>query len=317
MERLRRQTAAGEGVRWSYGYRTTGGASEATALAALALHARADSPDLVRDALDWLANIQDERGGVPATPQLAEPLWPTALALAASARVRGVENDFAVQASRHLLTTAGTVYPRDSLFGHDPSIKGWSWVAETHSWVEPTGYAMIGLRAAGHAGHARVAEGARLLRDRCLPEGGWNYGNTRVLGNLLRPFPATTGVALLALVGEERTDEVERSLDYLRGAVRSIRSPISLGWSLMALRAWGEAMPEGDDWISDSVTHPRRRPDPMHDALLVLALSDTEPMLWGAAGQRSAADSGTQIGADTPAVGLPNGAEDEGVVDGD
>ncbi len=315
----------GGGVRWSYGYRTTGGASEATALAALALHARSDSPALVRDALDWIASIQDERGGVPATMQLPEPLWPTSLALAAAARVRGSENDFAVQASQHLLTTAGTVYARDPQLGHDPSIKGWSWVAETHSWVEPTGYAMIGLRAAGHADHTRVAEGARLLRDRCLPEGGWNYGNTRVLRNLLRPFPATTGVALLALVGEERTDEVDRSIDYLRGAVRSIRAPISLAWSLMALRAWGEAMPEGDDWILNSVEHPRRRPpDPMHDALLLLALSDTEPMLWGPAGQRIPAEPVVPVGAvmaDPDAAGaggVPDAsARDEGVVDGD
>jgi hypothetical protein len=90
----------------------------------------------------------------------------------------------------------------------------------------------------------------------------------------------------------------------------------------MALRAWGEAMPEGDDWIAESVAHPRRRPpDPMHDALLLLALSDTQPMLWGTAGQRipAAPTEPDTAGADTADAGaVPDtSARDEGVVDGE
>ena len=60
----------------------------------------------------------------------------------------------------------------------------------------------MALRAAGRASHPRVREAVRLLCDRALDEGGWNYGNTRVFANTLQPFPATTGIALTALAGE-------------------------------------------------------------------------------------------------------------------
>jgi len=252
-----------------FGYRYRPGASaEAAALGALALGAHE------RDAaapLDWLERQQKGDGGIPVLPSLDQPRWPTSLALWAFTKA-GREGP-AERAVTYLLEHRGIALERSELLGHDTTIVGWSWVDETHSWVEPTGYALIGLREAGQAGHERCRRGIELLLDRCLPTGGWNYGNTRVMSNMLRPFPATTGVALLALAGEPMAPPIERSLDYLRATIGSLRAPLSLSWSLLALAAWNREAP-ARALIEASVREPGRRPpDPVHDALLALAAS--------------------------------------------
>ena len=86
----------------------------------------------------------------------------------------------------------------------------------THSWVEPTAINVLALRSADQAGHPRCREAVKLLLDRQLPEGGWNYGNTTVLGHVLRPQVQPTGLALAALAGEtDIRPKVHRSLDLL------------------------------------------------------------------------------------------------------
>ena len=51
-------------------------------------------------------------------------------------------------------------------------------------------------------------------------------------------MPEGTGVALSGLAGAVDQDKVSRSLDYLQGEVNRLRTPISLGWSLLGLAAW-------------------------------------------------------------------------------
>jgi hypothetical protein len=79
-----------------------------------------------------------------------------------------------------------------------------------------------------------------MLLDRQLPHGGWNAGNTIVFGHELHPMPEGTGSALAGLAGAVDESEVARSLDYLHGEVDRLRTPISLGWSLIGLAAWGQ-----------------------------------------------------------------------------
>ena len=100
--------------------------------------------------------------------------------------------------------------------GHDTTLQGWPWVVGTHSWVEPTAINLLALRSAGQAGHPRCREAVKLLLDRQLPAGGWNYGNTTVLGHVLRPQVQPTGLALAALAGEtDIRPKVLRSLEWL------------------------------------------------------------------------------------------------------
>src|SRR6185295_6532428 len=66
----------------------------------------------------------------------------------------------------------------------------------------------------------------------------WNAGNTLVFGKELHPNPEGTGAALTGLNGVVGQEKVSRSLDYLQGEVDRLRTPISLGWSLLGLAAW-------------------------------------------------------------------------------
>ena len=99
--------------------------------------------------------------------------------------------------------------------------------------------AILALQVAGLGTHARVKEGKAMILDRQIPHGGWNYGNTTVLGRELHPLPECTGIALQALADDTDLQYVERSLDYLLKKLPTLHTPISLGWALLGLGAWG------------------------------------------------------------------------------
>jgi len=97
---------------------------------------------------------------------------------------------------------------------------------------------MVALKATGHSRHDRVSEAVRMLLDRQLLHGAWNHGNSFVFGRELRPTPDSTGAALAALAHMVDRHHVARAIDYLQGEVDHLRTPISLGWSLIGLAAW-------------------------------------------------------------------------------
>jgi hypothetical protein len=201
----------------------------------------------------------------------------------------GSYSDHAGRGVRWLLKTKGRrMSPRPDIFGHDRTLVGWSWVDGTHSWVEPTAYAVMALRAAGKADHARVREAVELLRDRALSDGGWNYGNTRVFANRLRPFPATTGIALAALAGEPRRargSRIEAAIAYLLNELPRIRSPLSLAWGLIGLAAWDGFPAEASGWLAESAhTVAINTIGPHEAALMLLADAKGAPLNLTAGG---------------------------------
>ena len=111
----------------------------------------------------------------------------------------------------------------------DGTIPAWSWVEGTSAWVEPTCYAILSLVRTSK-GAQRIADGRRLLRDRQCGDGGWNYGNPRMLGTELAGQAAPTGWALLAL---------ERGDPAVAAGLRSLESaktePSTLALSLAVL----------------------------------------------------------------------------------
>jgi hypothetical protein len=131
----------------------------------------------------------------------------------------------------------------DQLVGHDTTIPGWPWADATHAFVEPTAWALLALRGATGAAGGRVAAGLRLVTDRAVPDGGWNYGNRTVYGRPLRAQPAPTGLALVALAacGADAPAVVGPALAYLGRVAPTLRAPVSLAWALLGLRAWGQA----------------------------------------------------------------------------
>lgn len=230
--------------------------SDATAWAILPLLFFDCRHALLGPARTRLAQAQGDDGSVSIATDHAEAYWPTALSVLAwngsalydAQRQRGVQ---------FLLDTTGQHWkkqPNDPV-QHDPSIPGWSWIAGTHSWVEPTALAVCALRNSGLAHHPRVADGVRLLMDRQLRDGGWNYGNTRVFESELHPAPESTGAALQALAGLVSYQDVRKSIDYLKAEMHRARTPIALGWGLLGLGSWSEA-PKGS---TDLILHTLRR----------------------------------------------------------
>ncbi|MBY0586019.1 hypothetical protein K2X85_02520 [bacterium] len=248
-----RQSAAG----WPY---RQGGvpAAEPTAWCSLAMLAldpeSKTSLDLSMASAMWLASIQRADGAVGISATQRTPEWPTPYALLLWTSL-GRNTGACTQATNWLLSHQGIVFekPPGSPLGHDTTIAGWSWVEQTHSWLEPTAMAVLALRRAGLADHPRVREGISLIVDRAIPDGGWNFGNSIAFGRALRPKPAPTGMALLALAGVvEKSDTIGRALDYLESELPTVRSGLSLGFGLLGLMAWGRRPAGSAIWLKEA-----------------------------------------------------------------
>ncbi|WP_406696382.1 prenyltransferase/squalene oxidase repeat-containing protein [Singulisphaera sp. Ch08] len=279
----RRELLAFRATSAGWGYRNGSRLSvEPTALAGLALVTSSEDShtdeSIVRRAADWLVSIQNPDGSLGISVGHSSPCWPTPYALLLWNTLTGYEQPRR-RAAAWLLqqqgrTSAGS--DPDHLIGHDTTLVGWPWVTDTHSWLEPTAIAILALGREGHGDHRRVRDGIRLISDRALPEGGWNYGNKAAFGNILRPQPAPTGLALLALAQTEATSSViKNGVQYLRETLPNTRAPASLGWGVLGLRLWNEAPPESTMWLTEAYRQSAGRPDgATRLAMLLLAAGE-------------------------------------------
>lgn len=212
---------------------------DATAWAVLALKSAGSHAAAVQSACRRLSAAQLPDGRISMAPHLPEAYWPTPLAIMAwgedpnwhSARER---------ASRFLLSAGGITFPYEGTptEGHDSSLRGWAWVDGTYSWVVPTAFAVMALTCNGYQDHPRIVEATKMLVNRQIPTGGWNYGDTYAFGTELLPVPETTGHALCALKGAVAPASVERSVAYLEKTLHGLTSPLSLAWAVLGLGAW-------------------------------------------------------------------------------
>jgi hypothetical protein len=143
--------------------------------------------------------------------------------------------------------------------------------------------ALLALAGEGLGDHPRVHEGVRLLLDRAIPTGGWNLGNPIVFGTALRPLPGPTGLALLALARlGHRSKAVDQAIAYLRPALAETLAPVSLGWGLLGLQAWGAEPEAGQDWLGTAFEKlANREPGPVELAMLLLASGSLSLELLG------------------------------------
>jgi hypothetical protein len=228
---------------------------DATAWSIIALCAGKIHGDLTENGCIRLAASQLADGRIPLAGDLENAYWPTALAVLAWKSAGGFENEIK-RAAGFLLKTSGLHFMKDknSPYGHDTAIRGWSWIENTHSWIEPTSMAILALKAAGNGDNERVRGAVRMILDRKLYTGGWNYGNTTVFNRELSPTPEHTGQALCALSGFVHHSEVAKSINYLGKEISTLKTPVSLCWGIFGLGAWSVRIKDNRGRILNSLS---------------------------------------------------------------
>jgi uncharacterized protein (DUF362 family) len=211
---------------------------EPTCLALLAL---ALEPQRHRAAIDRGKEVLRRCAGPDGVYRLAhgreEAAWPTALVLFVQCGL-GYPPAECRRTAATLLSLAGKPAPGKEaaeVQDIDVSLVGWPWAEGNFSWAEPTAWACLALRRAGHGKHPRVEEGLRLLLDRAADEGGINYGNRRVLGRLTEPIPGPTALMLLALQGHDEHPRVAAAASYLLKQALATDDLEHLCWARLAL----------------------------------------------------------------------------------
>jgi len=227
--------------------------TEATSLAALAMESAGDE-DRAKAGLSWLRDRQRPDGAWPMSDAVPQPSWMTPLAVLALSRFEPTRPR-AIRGARWILAQEGRGYPwigrlifrlfpKRRPIEQDSELKGWPWSPDTFSWVEPTAYALIALKMLRselprELAEDRIGEGERMIFDRMCENGGWNYGNSRVLGEDLWPYPDTTALALIALHDLPDRQEVRLSLKLLDGLVAANGSCLALSLAILCRRLYG------------------------------------------------------------------------------
>jgi hypothetical protein len=210
---------------------------DVTSWAVMALRACGEKNQAVQKARQRLTAWQSADGRVAMSKNQPKVLWPTPLAMLAWFGEPQFDEP-RQRASSFLLLVSGTRMLNPSFIKHNGVLRGWPWTERTHSWVIPTAMSVLALKTCGFAEHERVIEAVKLLMDRQLPSGGWNYGNTIIFERELMPTAECTGYALNALAGYVEYREVEKSIEYLKKQLPSLKSPLSLSWAVLGLSAW-------------------------------------------------------------------------------
>ena len=179
-----------------------------------ALRALGEKDERWGAGIAYLSSRQDKSGGLAPSASVPGATWVTSLAFPLL-RQGGANQKSLEAAAEWILETEGAeggVMQRllyslgKSKVDQDPRLKGWPWRPENNSWVEPTAHGLLALHWMTGLGpeagiRYRREMATKMLLDRRCEDGGWNYGNKKVLGEVLPAFPETTGLALIGLVG--------------------------------------------------------------------------------------------------------------------
>ena len=124
---------------------------DATAWAVFALAAVEAREDLVQSARSRLAADQMGDGRVSVSPDYPQAFWPTPLAVIAW-HGSPTHREPRLRALEFLLATTGKHFEKrdDSVTAHDTELRGWPWIGDTHSWVEPSSMVLLSLELAGY-----------------------------------------------------------------------------------------------------------------------------------------------------------------------
>ena len=235
---------------WGY-FPGKSSALEATAFALLAVRLLTEAATCKQKAISFLKSRQAGTGGWPVNTSESEAAsWVSSLAGHALFEAEGYGNPVR-RSAEYLESTFGKVplnwWTRLSIamgnkkgLPFDVRFGGWNWNPSTTPWVEPTSYALLFLKKIGTSLlpaqlQGFILEAETMLYDRMCPSGGWNYGNSRVLGEDLRPYLLTTAIALMALQDHPEREENRRSLEYLQRTLSAEKSALSLAYAILCL----------------------------------------------------------------------------------
>ena len=148
-----------------------------------------------------------------------------------------------------LLALKGEPFSPSTINRQDNSLQGWPWTKGTFSWVEPTAWALLGVKRltsdrTNPKVSARVIEAERLLEDRVCSTGGWNHGNSNMLGVELSAYQSTSAIGLMALQDRADRPHVASSLELVRARRLDERSGAALSLTAMALALHGQPEPD-------------------------------------------------------------------------
>ncbi len=239
---------------WGY-YPRKASRIEPTCWIALYLsHAENLNRDVLDRASDWLASRQRADGFIDDATGVSPNLGFNGLAALA---VRGAGLLPREHATR-LLNAVGRT--KGAISGKGPSrqdntLQGWPWVDGTFSWIEPTSWCLLALKTspaliATRQRLARIEEAERLLLDRVCQTGGWNYGNSNVLGKELNAYVPTTALALLALQDRRDHPSVQRSVEFLTRQRLAELSGMALSLTSICLRVYGVPASDVDERLA-------------------------------------------------------------------
>lgn len=226
---------------WAY-YEGKGSRLEPTCWAAMALGADgAWSPAARERSRAFLVGRQQPSGLLAESPAVGPNFGWNGLALL-TLQALGNSADTAAETRLvdALLAAKGVALENSPAIRQDGGLQAWSWVDQTFSWVEPTAYCVLALKRRPDSLRAteRLREAEALLRDRACQPAGWNYGNSAVLGQELRPYVPTTALALMALQDRRSDDVVTRSLIWLEQESTGERSAMALGLAAIGLQVF-------------------------------------------------------------------------------
>ena len=120
---------------------------------------------------------------------------------------------------------------------------------------------------------ARVQEAENVLLTRSCATGGWNYGNTSVYDQDLRPYVPTTALGLMALADRRADPVVVRALEFLRTHQLSERSGLALAWTALCLRIHGLPCDEVEHALAEDLARVNRLNNLHIMAMVLYALS--------------------------------------------